>query len=89
MDFYEGRHDPDHSPWLESFAAVLEKAATDLEEWFAVSSTTVQDWLRQWQEQGLLEPARSGQRIRSWRLRAPWQGWVTGQPLQPDEGKWD
>ena len=50
--------------------------------WFAVSSTTAQDWLRQWQEQGLLEPARPGQRIRTWRLREPWQQWVLGQPLQ-------
>jgi hypothetical protein len=55
---------------------------TDLEEWFAVSSTTAQDWLHQWQEQGLLEPARPGQRIRSWRLREPWQQWVLGQPQQ-------
>jgi DNA-binding FadR family transcriptional regulator len=55
---------------------------TELEEWFAVSSTTAQDWLRQWQEQGLLEPARPGQRIRTWRLREPWQQWVLGQPLQ-------
>jgi len=38
--------------------------------------------LRQWQEQGLLEPARPGQRIRTWRLREPWQQWVLGQPLQ-------
>ena len=38
--------------------------------------------LRQWQEQGLLEPARLGQRIRTWRLREPWQQWVLGQPLQ-------
>jgi transposase len=55
---------------------------TDLEEWFAVSSTTAQDWLHQWQEQELLEPARPGQRIRSWRLREPWQQWVLGQPQQ-------
>ena len=134
VDFYEGRHAPDHSPWLEYFAAVLQRAAadlaeraqalqarqepavrhpwerldrrsqqlltrlrarvaagqepadqfkpTELEEWFAVSSTTAQDWLRQWQEQGLLEPARPGQRIRTWRLREPWQQWVLGQPLQ-------
>ena len=31
---------------------------TDLEEWFAMSSTTAQDWLHQWQVQGLLEPSR-------------------------------
>jgi transposase len=55
---------------------------TELEEWFAVSSTTAQDWLHQWQEQGLLEPARAGQRIRTWRLREPWQQWVLSQPLQ-------
>lgn len=38
--------------------------------------------LHQWQEQGLLEPARPGQRIPSWCLREPWQQWVLGQPLQ-------
>jgi transposase len=51
----------------------------DLEEWFAVSPTTAQDWLRDWEEQGLLEPARPGQRIRSWQLRDPWLEWVIGQ----------
>lgn len=38
-----------------------------------------QDWLRDWQEQGLLEPARPGKRIRSWQLREPWLAWVIGQ----------
>ena len=46
---------------------------TSLEEFSAVSPTTAQDWLRDWQHQGLLEPARPGQRIRSWQLRQPWQ----------------
>ena len=32
VDFYEGRHDPDHSLWLEYFAAVLQRAAADLAE---------------------------------------------------------
>lgn len=31
------------------------------------------------QEAGLLEPARPGQRIRSWQLREPWLAWVIGQ----------
>ena len=51
----------------------------DLEEWFAISATTAQDWLRHWQEQGLLEPARPGQRVRNWQLREPWLAWVIGQ----------
>jgi len=47
----------------------------DLEEWFAISPTTAQVWLRVWQEAGLLEPARPGQRIGSWQLREPgWRG---------------
>jgi transposase len=45
----------------------------------SVSPTTAQDWLRDWQEQGLLEPARPGKRIRSWQLREPWLAWVIGQ----------
>jgi transposase len=56
----------------------------DLEEWFAISPTTVQEWLREWQEQGLLEPARPVQRIRIWQLRQPWQGWVLDQQ-EPQE----
>lgn len=32
----------------------------DLEVWFVVSSTTAQDWLRSWQDQGFLEPANPG-----------------------------
>jgi hypothetical protein len=52
----------------------------DLEEWFAISPTTAQDWLRDWQDQGLLEPARPGQqRIRRWQLREPWLAWLIGQ----------
>jgi hypothetical protein len=56
----------------------------DLEEWFAISPPTAQEWLRDWLEAGLLEPARPGQRIRSWRLREPWLGWVLGQPQQQE-----
>lgn len=134
VDFYDGRHDPDHTPWLLYFVAVMRQAAgdladraqalqarqeppqphlwegldrrsqqlltrlrarvvagqadaeqfrpADLEAWFAVSATTAQDWLRSWQEQGLLEPTRPGQRIRSWRLREPWAQWVLGQPVR-------
>jgi hypothetical protein len=132
VDFYEGRHDPDHSAWLSYFVDVIQQAAADLaqraealqghqespdphpwegldrrsqqlltrlracvaagvgqaeqfkpadlEEWFAVSPTTAQDWLHQWQEQGFLEPARPGQRIRVWRVREPWASWVLSQP---------
>jgi transposase len=50
-----------------------------LEEFIAVSPTTVQDWLRRWRQEGLLAPAKSGQRIRSWQLRQPWLAWVIGQ----------
>ena len=134
VNFYEGRHDPDHSPWLSYFSHVICRAAVDLaaraealqsrqaqpdphpwegldrrsqqlltrlrarvtageveaaqfkpgdlEEWFAVSPTTTQEWLRDWQAEGLLEPAKPGQRIRSWRLCEPWLGWVIGQPHQ-------
>ncbi len=136
VDFYEGRHDPDHTPWLNYFSQVMRQAAVDLsaraerlqarqgppdphpwegldrrsqqlltrlrarvaageidaaqfkpgdlEEWFAVSPTTGQEWLREWQEQGLLEPARPGQRIRVWQLRQPWQRWVLDQPQQQE-----
>ncbi|QVL51936.1 MAG: hypothetical protein KFB97_10520 [Cyanobium sp. M30B3] len=56
----------------------------DPEEWFAVSSTTAQDWLRDWQDQGLLEPARPGQWIRGWQLRQPWLAWVIGQPQREE-----
>jgi len=52
---------------------------TSLEEFIAVSPTTVQDWLRRWRQEGLLAPAKSGQRIRSWQLRQPWLAWVIGQ----------
>jgi len=136
VNYYEGRHDADHTPWLNYFSAVMRQAAVDLstraerlqarqaipdphpwegldrrsqqlltrlraraaageaqaaqfrpgdlEEWFAVSPTTAQDWLREWHDQGLLEPARPGQRIRSWQLREPWLAWVIGQ-LEPEE----
>jgi DNA-binding FadR family transcriptional regulator len=56
----------------------------DLEDWFAVSPTTGQEWLRTWQDQGLLEPARPGQRIRVWQLRQPWQRWVLDQPQRQE-----
>ena len=29
-DFYEGRHNPDHSPWLAFFAGVIRQAAAAL-----------------------------------------------------------
>jgi len=30
VDFYEGRHDPDHTPWLEYFLGTMARAAEDL-----------------------------------------------------------
>ncbi len=136
VDFYEGQHDPDHTPWLSYFSQVMRQAAValstraerlqarqgppdphswegldrrsqqlltrlrarvaagesdaaqfrpgDLEDWFAVSPTTGQEWLRMWQDQGLLEPARPGQRIRAWQLRQPWQRWVLDQPQRQE-----
>lgn len=32
INFYEGRHDPDYSPWLEYFIEILASAANDLKE---------------------------------------------------------
>jgi Fic family protein len=32
INFYEGRHDPDHSSWLEYFVEILAHAAGDLQE---------------------------------------------------------
>lgn len=136
VDFYAGRHDPDHSFWLNFFSHVIRQSTndlavraqalqskqapaeahpwegldrrsqqlltrlrarvaagdaqagqfkpSDLEEWFAVSATTVQDWLRDWQQQGLLEPAKAGQRIRAWRLCHPWLDWVLSQQRQQE-----
>ena len=134
VNFYDGRHDPDHSPWLVFFAGVVRRAAAalaqqarklqarqepaaphpwealdrrsqqlltrlrarvaagqadaelfkpgDLEGWFAVSSTTAQEWLKSWEREGFLQPAKEGRRIRTWRLTQPWAGWVLSQPEQ-------
>jgi Fic family protein len=30
VDFYEGRHNPDHTPWLEYFLATMARAADEL-----------------------------------------------------------
>lgn len=30
VDFYDGRHDPDHSPWLEYFVGTVARTAEDL-----------------------------------------------------------
>ncbi|QNI69936.1 hypothetical protein CyaNS01_00790 [Cyanobium sp. NS01] len=30
VDFYQGRHDPDHSAWLSYFVDVIQQAAADL-----------------------------------------------------------
>ncbi len=32
VDFYDGRHDPDHTPWLEYFIAILGRAAEEIRE---------------------------------------------------------
>lgn len=32
VNFYEGRHDPDHTPWLEYFTGILAKAADSLHQ---------------------------------------------------------
>lgn len=32
VNFYEGRHDPDHTPWLEYFAGILAQAAVSLHQ---------------------------------------------------------
>jgi Fic family protein len=32
INFYEGRHDPDYSPWLEYFVEILASAARDLKD---------------------------------------------------------
>ncbi len=32
MNFYDGRHDPDHSPWLNYFVETMSQAASDLKE---------------------------------------------------------
>ena len=130
--FYEGRHDPDHSPWLAYFVRVIRQAAADLarkaqalhsrqtpadphpwealdrrsqqlltrlrarvvagqsrpelftpgdlQEWFAVSSTTAQEWIGEWRQQGLLRPAKEhGQRVRTWQLAQPWDRVVLEQ----------
>ena len=134
INFYDGRHDPDHSPWLVFFTGVVCHAAAalaqqakalqvqqqpmdphlwealdrrsqqlltrlrarvaagqadaqlfkpgDLEGWFAISSTTAQEWLRSWERKGFLRPAREGQRIRTWRLAQPWVGRLLSQPEQ-------
>jgi Fic family protein len=31
IDFYEGRHDPDHTPWIEYFVETMTQAARDLQ----------------------------------------------------------
>ncbi|MCT0199313.1 Fic family protein [Synechococcus sp. CS-1325] len=134
VDYYAGRHDVEHTPWLEFFALVIRRAAeeladralglqahqdppdphpwegldrrsqqlltrlrsrvaagqgeadqfrpADLEEWFAISSTTAQDWLKEWQASGFLQPAKAGQRIRQWQLVDPWASWLLSQPQQ-------
>lgn len=34
---------------------------------------------------GLLQPAKAGQRIRTWQLTEPWANWVLSQPDQREE----
>ncbi len=43
MNYYEGRHDPDHTPWLEWFCATLARAASDLQQRATSLHRTAQD----------------------------------------------
>ncbi|HEY9608984.1 Fic family protein [Allocoleopsis sp.] len=125
VNFYEGRHDPDHTPWLLYFVETMARAAdelqakakslyqgaapdappwerlprqqqqvltrllarvldgvenpflinrSDIESWFGVSDRTAGEWLKEWAEDGLVNPvlAGSGVRIRSYELAEEW-----------------
>lgn len=119
VDYYEGRHDADLTPWLEYFVETLAAAAdgvreralalwerseqpaapweelgrrqqqvlawlaiadpgattspsftcSDVVAWFGVSEWTARQWLSEWHEEELIEPASGCQRITAWRLR--------------------
>ena len=125
IDFYDGRHDPDHTPWilyfvetmanapseLQAKARSLYKAGTpevppwerlprtsqqlltrllarvldgaenpfiinssDIDSWFGVSERTAREWLKQWTEEGFVNPitTASGERVRNYALAPEW-----------------
>jgi Fic family protein len=125
INFYDGRHDPDLSPWLNYFVETLAQAAhelqarastlyqgavtspvpweelprrqqqvltrlmarvlnkspepfmimpSDIESWFGISDRTARDWLKDWSNDGFIEPVvvASGTRIRSYTLVERW-----------------
>jgi len=39
----------------------------DVADWFNVSDRTARQWLGEWRDQGYVEPASDGERIRLWR----------------------
>jgi Fic family protein len=125
VNFYEGRHDPDHTPWVLYFVETMARAADELQAkakslyqaatpesppweglprqqqqvltrllarvldgvenpfvispsdiavWFGVSDNTAREWLKEWVEDGFINPvlAREGKRIRSYTLAEEW-----------------
>ena len=88
-DFYEGRHDPDHSPWLAFFAGVVRQAAAALAQQVrrlqaCQRPTTPHPWEaldRRSQQSDKLMPSCSNPV--TWRgglpLAQPWASWVLSQ----------
>ena len=124
MNYYEGRNDPDLTPWLEYFTHTLATAAdrlqtravslhqaqqpedtpweglsrreqqvlmrlahrpsaqsltftaADVANWFMVSSQTSRTWLHEWRDNGFIEPASGGERVRLWRLNLDYEALV-------------
>jgi Fic family protein len=125
VNFYEGRHDPDHTHWVLYFVETMARAAdelqakakslyqgatpaappweslprlqqqvltrlmarvldevenpfvispSDIAAWFGVSDNTAREWLKDWVENGFINPvlAREGKRIRSYTLAEEW-----------------
>ena len=40
----------------------------DVAEWFGVSDRTAREWLGEWKQEGLVEPASGAERVRTWRF---------------------
>jgi Fic family protein len=125
VNFYDGRHDPDHTRWILYFVETMARAADELQAkakslyqaatpeappweslprqqqqvltrllarildevenpfvispsdiavWFGVSDNTAREWLKEWVEDGFINPvlAREGKRIRSYTLSEEW-----------------